>query len=194
MSATRIPWLSRISLLLPGFSARGGAAAPLIQTNKLGNISKSHCGCSGVFPTTSATHKAPKNSWNLSTSKNPFLGKKKNPFGEKRFYRASNGNSSKTGDCLTPPPSLPEVIQELEGVWDGFTCEIHGEPGVDVLHLQLQQAGDAPGAGGGRVAGVERQQLQQLLPLAAPQQQLLLLGIVPEGHREGSGASSFPRG
>lgn len=122
----------------------------------------------------------------------PFWGKKI-PLGKIIFTapRTSDSyrNSSKTGDCLTPPPSLPEVIEELEGVWDGFTCEIHGEPGVDVLRLQLQQAGDAPGAGGGRVTGVEGQQLQQLLPLAAPQQQLLLLGIVPEGHREGSGAS-----
>lgn len=170
MSATRIPLLSRSSLLLLlllGSSAGARAAAPLIQTNRMGNIPESH-------PQGSKTR------WNLSTPQKSVC------FHRSRPSRASRRTSSKPG-MFYPSSSPSQGNSGPGGVWDPFTCEEHGEPGVDVLHLQLQQARGAPAARG-TIAAVEGQQLQQLLTLAPAQQLQLPLGAgITPGDRRGTG-------
>lgn len=168
MSATRIPLLSRSSLLLLLLGSSARAAAPLIQTNRVGNIPESH-------PQGSKTR------WNLSTPPKIRLFSPLSP--EPRLPQ----DQQQTRGCFTPPPAPPKGIRVLGGVWDPFTCEEHGEPGVDVLHLQLQQARGAPAARG-TIAAVEGQQLQQLLTLAPAQQLQLPLGAgITPGDRRGTG-------
>lgn len=159
-----------------------------MQTNEVvpkpvGNIPKSHHGCSGALPTASSQQgqnwsvKPPtgsKNCWNSATSKNPFA------FHHSHLTHALNKRfpqeRQENGDFLSLLHPFPGQFQTC-WVGDAFTCEIHSEPGADVPHLQLQQALDVPGFGSRRgIAAVEVQQLHQLRSLAPLQQQLLLLG------------------
>lgn len=59
-----------------------------------------------------------------------------------------------------------------------LTCEIHSEPGADVLNLQVQQALDVLGFGGRLgVAGVVVQHLDEIGSLARFEDQVLLVGV-----------------
>lgn len=71
------------------------------------------------------------------------------------------------------PGRFRKVLVGVEGTSTGqrpepvLTCEIHGEPGADALNLQVQQAVDGLGFGGGPgVAGVVMQHLDEISPLA----------------------------
>lgn len=72
------------------------------------------------------------------------------------------GEGTSTGQCLEPI----------------LTCEIHGEPGADVLNLQVQQAVDVLGFGGRPgVAGMVVQHLNEISSLARFEDQVLLVGV-----------------